>query len=152
MCKTLIKNGIMLSITSWENDADYYNTKTLYGLSEAEAKFWLALAKLCGSEKYANIYMRYDSEFDKYALADDFLKLMSEHHSGFAVATVGWNVDSVAVILNEEDPAYEEKVGDIVSLASELAYEVLGSSPDYSFRVFESYKAHFIKDTEGITL
>jgi len=131
-----IKPGIMLSITSWENDGDNYNTKTLYGLCEDEAKFWLGLAKLCGGRKYAN--MPEHRHIDEIGLGEEFRALVNKHHSGFAVTTDGWDVSSLYETPdeNENDP--------VVGLIQELVYDVLGSSELCSFRVYESYKAYLI--------
>lgn len=38
-----IPAGYMLQVRTWENDGDNYNTNTLYGLNEAEVRFYLDL-------------------------------------------------------------------------------------------------------------
>lgn len=102
-----------------------------------------------GSEDYANIYTgssSFDKRFDRYKLAKEFLNLVSLHPVGFSQATIGWDVSSVQVVLSEDDDELEEQLEDIQSLGSELQYEVLGSSEDYSYRVFESYEAYDIPE------
>lgn len=140
--KAPIKAGIMLSITSWENDGDNYNTKTKTGLCEDEAKFWLALAKLFGGDDYAN--KSENTCIDQYELAREFLKLTKVYHSGFACATDGWDVSAVQVILSEDDDEQEEQLEQILSLGSELQYDVLGSCEYTTYRVFESYTAFLV--------
>ena len=44
-----IKLGWMLQVTSWENDGDCYNTKTLDGLTEDEVRAKVALCKVLHS-------------------------------------------------------------------------------------------------------
>ena len=45
----MILKGYQLNATSWENDADCYNTKTMHGLTLEEVKFHLALLNTFGS-------------------------------------------------------------------------------------------------------
>lgn len=44
-----IKLGWMLQVTSWENNGDFYNTKTLDGLTEDEVRAKVALCKVLHS-------------------------------------------------------------------------------------------------------
>lgn len=44
-----IKLGWMLQVTSWENDGDSYNTKTLDGLTEDEVSAKVAMCKVLHS-------------------------------------------------------------------------------------------------------
>ena len=39
----MIKQGYFVEVTSWENDADFFNTKRLSGLTKAEAKFLVGI-------------------------------------------------------------------------------------------------------------
>lgn len=43
---SVIKPGYRITCTSWENDADNYNTKTVDGLSEDTVRFHVDLLKL----------------------------------------------------------------------------------------------------------
>ena len=141
--KTLPK-GIMLQITSWENDADYYNTKTLYGLSECEAKFWLAVAQLCGGRKYSNIYTESSRSYDRIELCHDFCKLANTHHS--AIAILEEQYDSVFATIAAFNEVDDTTVDELLNYIGDFAHEVLGSSEFYSFRVYESYVAYFFAE------
>ena len=44
MPKPIIPAGYQLSVVSWENDGDHYNTEVMNGLSEEEVKF---LVEIC---------------------------------------------------------------------------------------------------------
>jgi hypothetical protein len=41
----MIKEGFMVRITSWENDGDYYNTKTFDGLDTTQTRNLVAFCK-----------------------------------------------------------------------------------------------------------
>jgi hypothetical protein len=71
---TTIKKGYRITVTSWENDADNYNTKSIEGLDENEIKFHVELAKMHVSENqdrnaFGNIYDPSDLEREKHVEA-----------------------------------------------------------------------------------
>lgn len=45
----MILAGYQLNVTSYEGDANHYNTKTMHGLSLAEVKFHIALVQVFAS-------------------------------------------------------------------------------------------------------
>lgn len=47
---TIIKKGFRVTVTSWENDADNYNSGELQGLSHPEAAFIVDFVKLFSSQ------------------------------------------------------------------------------------------------------
>lgn len=47
--QTIIPAGYRITVVSWENDADNYNTETVEGYSELEAKFAVELFKAFSS-------------------------------------------------------------------------------------------------------
>jgi hypothetical protein len=63
-----IKAGYRITVTSWENDADNYNTSTTDGLDEQEARYHVDLLKLikgshCNNKNvFGNLYEPRDSE------------------------------------------------------------------------------------------
>jgi hypothetical protein len=79
---SIIKAGYRITVTSWENDADNYNTKTVEGLNEDEVNFHIDLLKLIvGSNSndktvFGNMYDPRDSELEAFreAVIRVFLK------------------------------------------------------------------------------
>lgn len=53
MTQTIIPAGYRLTVTSWENDADNYNTKVVEGLSKEECQFQ---ADFCKALKHSTDY------------------------------------------------------------------------------------------------
>lgn len=58
---TVIPAGIAMSVTTWENDGDEYQTNTLYNLTREEVQYWVNLLKWftsneqdLGNEDYNN--------------------------------------------------------------------------------------------------
>jgi hypothetical protein len=72
---SIIKAGYRITVTSWENDADNYNTKTVDGLDEQETKFHIDLLKLiagshCNDKAvFGNLYEPDDSEVEAFEKA-----------------------------------------------------------------------------------
>jgi hypothetical protein len=59
--KLTIPKGYRLNITTWENDADNYRTKTLVGLTEVQTNLYTSLAKMAYSKNnnegcFGNMY------------------------------------------------------------------------------------------------
>lgn len=78
----IIKAGYRITVTSWENDADNYNTKILEGLTLEDAKFTVDFIKLFTSQNsrpnpgIGNMYEPSEGEIEKanQAVADVFNK------------------------------------------------------------------------------
>ena len=72
---SIIKAGYRITVTSWENDADYYNTNTVDGLDEQETKFHVDLLKLIAgsncndSTVFGNMYDPRDSKLEEFEKA-----------------------------------------------------------------------------------
>lgn len=71
--KTIIPVGYRVTVTSWENDADNYNTEMLEGLSENAVKFVIDLCKLCysqnnwkGPKGFGNMYDPSEGEMEGF--------------------------------------------------------------------------------------
>lgn len=72
-----IKQGYRISVTTWENDADNYNTKTLDGLTREVVEFYVEFAKLHKSKNsytsnvkcWGNMYEPSDEEIEEYVTA-----------------------------------------------------------------------------------
>ena len=67
---TIFPKGYRLTVTTWENDADNYNTKTIEGLTFLETKFYVGFCKLfgssCNNEGIGNMYDPNDAEIEKF--------------------------------------------------------------------------------------
>ena len=69
-----VKQGYLLKITTWENDADNYNSATLDGLTPAQVEFYVAVAKMhySGSSQkgcFGNMYEPSEEEEEEYTNA-----------------------------------------------------------------------------------
>lgn len=73
--KTLYTTGYLIRVTSWENDADNYNTKEIEVSTEQEARTVAALCDLLRSryrvswDTYSNMYEPNDTDSAKFATA-----------------------------------------------------------------------------------
>ena len=81
MSKTIIPVGYRLSVVSWENDGDHYNTEVMEGLSEEEVKFLVEICKLHYSQyrdhnvrTFGNMYEPNDKEIEEYYEALDNIR------------------------------------------------------------------------------
>jgi hypothetical protein len=120
---SVIKAGYRITVTSWENDADNYNTKTLGGLNEHEAGYHVDLLKLiagshCSDETvFGNMYEPEDSEVEAFEKA---VTEVLEKHKKLEV---------------EYDP---------LDIAIDMLYKYTGGSEDYLTRVVESIVVEFV--------
>ena len=69
-----VKQGYLLKITTWENDADNYNSATLDGLTEKQVEFYVAVAKMHYSINrhqgcFGNMYEPSEEEEEEYTNA-----------------------------------------------------------------------------------
>lgn len=72
MTTTTIPAGYRITTTTWENDADNYNTEILEGQTKEQVQFYVALAKLFGSSSNSehdigNLYEPVEAELAKVA-------------------------------------------------------------------------------------
>lgn len=79
-----IKAGYRITVTSWENDADNYNTKSCDGLSEDQARFHVDLLKLidgshCNNNTvFGNMYEPDDEQLEAFEAAA--AKVLEKHN------------------------------------------------------------------------
>ena len=119
-----IKKGYTLTVVSWENDADNYNTKSKTVATKEEAKVWYDMMQLCQSKdnkpkgviKLGNSYEKFNTEQEE--VAKEFLKT---HHK---------------ILLPEDD--IESNEDNLIDWFCDLAGELLGNSENYRCRVMES--------------
>ena len=119
-----IKKGYTLTVKSWENDADYPQTKSKTVATLEEAKVWWNMMQLCksycnqpkGVVMLGNSFDGFNKQQEEVAI--NFLK---EHHE---MLLPGDNI--------------EENEDNLVDWFCELAGELLGYGEDYACRVMES--------------
>ena len=127
MKKKVYSKGYTITVTSWENDGDNYNTKSITVDTIEKAKAYNDLMQLCRSKnnqprgvvKLGNTYGNFNKE--QKNLISEFFKENT--------------------IILPEDVKPEELIEDedlAVDMFSEISYELLGSSEDYSCRVMQS--------------
>lgn len=79
--KTTIPAGYRLTVVSWENDADNYNTKVLMGLDASDVRFYVDLCKTLSrnsKKNFANMYDPGRVEKEKFF---EHLKTIIETHN-----------------------------------------------------------------------
>lgn len=118
----MIKAGYQITITSWENDGDNYNNITLSGLTKARVTYIIAMCKLFTSTKHGNLYDSYCNSAEVSLAQIDMAALASAYTDV---------VDS-----DELDCLFLEPV--------EYMTQFLGNGEYFTFRVFDSYKVHYI--------
>lgn len=139
-----IEPGYQLSVTSWENDADYYKTIVTSGWTEEDIRFWAELAKhfySCNAghkePKYGNMQIEDD------VLVDLVIETLENHPN------VSEKVDIYFKGVQNADH-FCEAIQDVL-----LSY----TSEDYHWggdgafmRVFSSAQVHYIpKPIEDVT-
>lgn len=119
----MFKQGYLLQVTSWENDADFYNTKTIEGLSKEQATW---LVRFC--ELIAKL-ARNDAETCNTNLVA-VAAAIDVPYAGFP----GWDEDDVK---SQED---------VQARLQDLVYELVGPDCEYTgrMRVCDSWKVCFI--------
>jgi hypothetical protein len=127
MKTTIIPMGYRLTITSWENDADYYQTHTIEGLFENDVKFYIAVLKLFKSGSndtfcYGNLNSYRSNHNARVEAAQEAVNEIVEKFWGSTV------------------PEHIEQFADV----REAMPTLLGYSENFIFRVFESVKVEWI--------
>ena len=82
MANVVVPAGYRLTIVSWENDGDNYNTKVVEGLSRERCQYLVDLCKMLhfsiGSRNdYNNLYEPSDEEIEK--LTDAMVDIVAKH-------------------------------------------------------------------------
>ena len=114
----IVPKGYTLSITSWENDADYYATNDYTVDNKELAKEILDFCNMCRSGSNNQTTVGNGHAQERKNIIIEFFKthpLISEH---------------LDVDINKEDS--------ILDAFYELTYELFGSSEYYDCRVFDS--------------
>jgi hypothetical protein len=129
-----IKAGYRLTVISWENDGDHYNTVTKDGLDGIETGYLVKLLSMLKKGHYSggfgNLYDPDDEQLLKF---------------GQAIEELGSNLTEW-LTFNE---GYET-LEDLAYAFTEVICDYTGSSENYHTRMVESIKVEFIP--EDITL
>jgi hypothetical protein len=116
---TIIPIGYRVTVTTWENDGDNYNTKCVEGLSKSAAEFIMKLCNLHGSsDDFGNMYEPDDDELEKY---QNEIQYLIDHHDG-------------------EFPEYCETVEGV----QQYLYNIGLSGSEFYTRVFETIKIEYV--------
>jgi hypothetical protein len=128
--KVSIPKGYRLTITTWENDANNYSTKTLVGLTEEHTKLYTSLAKMAYSGNrvegcFGNMYEPNTELLENYSNALNILGLnykdLINKYCGGAIHESGYGE-----VLNDE-----------------FMYDLGLRGRDYYLRVTESFTVEY---------
>ena len=122
--KKVIEKGYTITVVSWENDGDNYNTKSITVDSKEKAKAYYGLMKLCESENNQK-----KGVIKLGNSCDEFSEEQIEVIVNFLKANP---------ILLEGDDVENADDEQIVDWFYSLTYDLLGSSEYYACRVMES--------------
>lgn len=117
----VVNKGYTLTVVSWKNDGDDYNTQSKTVKTIKEAKVWWDMMLLCkdGCNNKISLGNSYDGFSKKQEeIAKDFLK------------------ENYKILLPNDN--IKENEDDLVDWFCDLASELLGSSENYMCRVMES--------------
>lgn len=122
MNNTVIPAGYRLTVVSWENDGDAYNTKIVEGLNKRRTEFLIELAELCRG-KFGNMY---EPDTDELALlGDEVIKLFEKFPEE----------------LDNEEEALTSEVA--LDYFHEFLYDLMGGSEFYT-RVLDSWNVELV--------
>lgn len=133
---SIIKKGFRVTVKTWENDADNYNSGELQGLSRPEAAFLVDFVKLFSSQnnhKNRGIGNMYEPSSKEIAEAQVRVKEVVERHR----AAVEGNADMKQYFFNDDGEVH--KYG-----WHEYAYELSLTGGEFWTRVMDSFTVEFI--------
>lgn len=142
MDEIIIQSGYRVSITTWENDADYYMTQVLDGLCAQDAAFYVDLAR-----QFASV--------NSLKATDGGANLGNNECSLISLVTLLSQVASRHPSMSTE---LYERVKDLCGVSFlgggyevyEFMHTVLGEAVYYDndfMRAYESHKIQHIKET-----
>ncbi len=116
--------GYRLTVVSWENDGDNYNTTVQSGLTKEQTAFYVDLINVIGGD-FGNMYDPDEEEINNLKLA---LEPIVVKHADYCNAEF------------KEDMSEDDFV---LNMSSDLHYEFFGGS-EYYTRNLESFKVEYI--------
>lgn len=114
----VINKGYTLTVTSWENDGDNYNTLSKTVATKEEAKVWYNMMEVCSSANLGNECDEFDED-QKEAITE----FMNSNHEA---------------LMSQEDWDEIEDYDDLETWFLDFVNELLGVSEYYLCRVVES--------------
>lgn len=135
---TTIKAGYRLTITTWENDGDNYNTKVLEGLDKADVQFHVDILKLFdrsswnGPNDFGNMYEPSGDEIYRLAVA---IRKVAVKHEALVREKAEWLLDEIGED-EDEQPEYMDGAYDFL-------YDLGIGSGEFYTRVCESIKVEY---------
>jgi hypothetical protein len=135
MTKTIVQPaGYAITVTSWENDGDHYNTKTLTVSSREEAQVLYALATLLRSQRhgqhcFGNMYEPNEYHLQQFSNAVAAIPGMKEF------------LHNICPELESQDPEYGADYMDVVM---DVLYDLgLCGGENFFTRVCEKVDVHY---------
>lgn len=138
-----IAPGLLLSITTWENDGDNYRTQQLPALNEEEVRFYLMIASVFKSGNYHTQSlgnMPVYNSYEKDGRAIDHTPLLDKVIADY-MAVGGYVPDAWKRDLDEEIPEDDDSY-----FYMDLLGDFIGTSDYGHWRVFECFEVHQIKE------
>lgn len=120
----MIKKGYQLRVTSWENDADNYNTVSLDGLSKEDVEFYINFIKVFRELDLEN---RYDETVTDEE-AHEFREKISDIYKG--------------TIPDKFEEWFDGDGHSIVDLSG----NILSNNSEFTTRVYDFHEIYFFPD------
>ena len=121
-----IQSGYLLQVISWENDGDYYNTKSIQGLTPEQAKWRIEFLKALALD---------DSQDESDV---PYIEIASKITNGLGIECCTW-YDNIP-----EYPPYNDE-DDLRDYYSSIAHDMLGGA-EYGRRHLDSYNVYCIRE------
>lgn len=126
----MIKKGYQLQVTSWENDADNYNTVSLDGLTKEDVEFYINFIKVF---RELNLENRYNDP-----VTDEEANLFKEKISNIYNGIIPEK-------FKEWFDGYGETIVDVSS-------DILSYGEEFTTRVYDSHNIYFFpEDVNDVT-
>ena len=130
--KKVVKKGYTISVTSWENDADNYQTHEFNTKDIIEVMAVVRLAKLHTSYHSSD---GVGNSSCSSVVPDRIINFMKENlilmkKSGIAL----------------ENCSEEDRNEIMIETFNEISWEIMGSSEDYDYRVYSKHDVIFSKE------
>lgn len=137
---TMLPAGYRLTVWSWENDADNYQTNTMQGLSKDETKFLIEFCRLFENAEYedggfGNITEGSDELYENLARA---IMDIVERGDGVPPASMQRALDAAAELDHDEN----WYIG-IARAAGEIHNSLFGST-EFEFRMYDKHTVEYL--------
>lgn len=135
--QTVIPSGYRLTVVSWENDGDNYQTKVLEGLTKEQTQFYVEFLKWFDSKNHKSKTFdnMYDPSYSEIVEAHSYIKVTLLQYSD--IVNNLWEYNVIGDCITADD--FSDVINDLHS-------NVCGRSEEFYFRVVESIKVEYIKE------